>query len=116
MKKKPIWTDINPKAVTTDELFGFLHPATREWKDGTCGRVFMGVRFGLRFISVDSCQLWYVCVCVFVSTFECVLCLSIAMRNHMSHQDLKQTTRLRPLIHKGTKYDFNSNLDILYKC
>ncbi|KAI2663319.1 Dynein axonemal heavy chain 11 [Labeo rohita] len=33
MKLKPIWTDINPKAVTTDELFGFLHPATREWKD-----------------------------------------------------------------------------------
>ncbi|XP_007888401.2 dynein axonemal heavy chain 11-like [Callorhinchus milii] len=34
MKLKPIWCDINPKAVTTDELFGFLHPATREWKDG----------------------------------------------------------------------------------
>lgn len=34
MKMKPIWTDINPKAVTTDELFGYLHPATREWKDG----------------------------------------------------------------------------------
>ncbi|XP_067892376.1 dynein axonemal heavy chain 11 [Heterodontus francisci] len=34
MKLKPMWCDINPKAVTTDELFGFLHPATREWKDG----------------------------------------------------------------------------------
>uniref|UniRef100_A0A3B3CK65 Dynein heavy chain hydrolytic ATP-binding dynein motor region domain-containing protein n=1 Tax=Oryzias melastigma TaxID=30732 RepID=A0A3B3CK65_ORYME len=34
MKLKPVWTDINPKAVTTDELFGYLHPATREWKDG----------------------------------------------------------------------------------
>ncbi|KAG7466869.1 hypothetical protein MATL_G00146930 [Megalops atlanticus] len=34
MKIKPVWNDINPKAVTTDELFGFLHPATREWKDG----------------------------------------------------------------------------------
>lgn len=31
---KPVWNDINPKAVTTDELFGYLHPATREWKDG----------------------------------------------------------------------------------
>uniref|UniRef100_A0A3P9MIJ3 Dynein heavy chain hydrolytic ATP-binding dynein motor region domain-containing protein n=1 Tax=Oryzias latipes TaxID=8090 RepID=A0A3P9MIJ3_ORYLA len=31
---KTMWTDINPKAVTTDELFGYLHPATREWKDG----------------------------------------------------------------------------------
>ncbi|XP_018092353.2 dynein heavy chain 11, axonemal-like [Xenopus laevis] len=34
MKLKPTWNDINPKAVTTDELFGFLHPSTREWKDG----------------------------------------------------------------------------------
>uniref|UniRef100_A0A3Q2VPV0 Dynein axonemal heavy chain 11 n=1 Tax=Haplochromis burtoni TaxID=8153 RepID=A0A3Q2VPV0_HAPBU len=34
MKMKPLWNDINPKAVTTDELFGYLHPATREWKDG----------------------------------------------------------------------------------
>uniref|UniRef100_A0AAY4DT71 Dynein heavy chain 11, axonemal n=1 Tax=Denticeps clupeoides TaxID=299321 RepID=A0AAY4DT71_9TELE len=34
MKLKPVWIDMNPKAVTTDELFGFLHPATREWKDG----------------------------------------------------------------------------------
>uniref|UniRef100_A0A668A8H9 Dynein axonemal heavy chain 11 n=1 Tax=Myripristis murdjan TaxID=586833 RepID=A0A668A8H9_9TELE len=34
MKMKPVWNDINPKAVTTDELFGYLHPATREWKDG----------------------------------------------------------------------------------
>ncbi|KAG7248724.1 hypothetical protein CRUP_031669, partial [Coryphaenoides rupestris] len=34
MKMKPVWSDMNPKAVTTDELFGYLHPATREWKDG----------------------------------------------------------------------------------
>ncbi|XP_075413447.1 dynein axonemal heavy chain 11 [Tenrec ecaudatus] len=34
MKQKPIWNDLNPKAVTTDELFGFIHRATREWKDG----------------------------------------------------------------------------------
>ncbi|CAH6779586.1 Dnah11 [Phodopus roborovskii] len=34
MKQKPIWSDLNPKAVTTDELFGFIHHATREWKDG----------------------------------------------------------------------------------
>ncbi|TNN78182.1 Dynein heavy chain 11, axonemal [Liparis tanakae] len=34
MKMKPVWNDMNPKAVTTDELFGYLHPATREWKDG----------------------------------------------------------------------------------
>uniref|UniRef100_A0A8D2LWB0 Dynein axonemal heavy chain 11 n=1 Tax=Varanus komodoensis TaxID=61221 RepID=A0A8D2LWB0_VARKO len=34
MKQKPLWNDLNPKAVTTDELFGFIHHATREWKDG----------------------------------------------------------------------------------
>ncbi|KAM6995333.1 dynein axonemal heavy chain 11 [Tautogolabrus adspersus] len=34
LKKKPVWNDLNPKAVDTDELFGFIHPATREWKDG----------------------------------------------------------------------------------
>ncbi|XP_053294795.1 dynein axonemal heavy chain 11 [Pleuronectes platessa] len=34
LKMKTVWHDINPKAVTTDELFGYLHPATREWKDG----------------------------------------------------------------------------------
>ncbi|XP_058534261.1 dynein axonemal heavy chain 11 [Ochotona princeps] len=34
LNQKPVWNDLNPKAVTTDELFGFIHPATREWKDG----------------------------------------------------------------------------------
>ncbi|XP_016077900.1 PREDICTED: dynein heavy chain 9, axonemal [Miniopterus natalensis] len=34
MKRRPIWTDLNPKAVTNDELFGVISPATREWKDG----------------------------------------------------------------------------------
>ncbi|XP_041843992.1 dynein heavy chain 11, axonemal [Melanotaenia boesemani] len=34
LRKKPVWNDLNPKAVDRDELFGFIHPATREWKDG----------------------------------------------------------------------------------
>lgn len=34
MKKKPTCFDLNPKAVTTDELFGYINPSTREWKDG----------------------------------------------------------------------------------
>ncbi|NXH09440.1 DYH9 protein, partial [Bucco capensis] len=33
-KQRPVWTDLNPKAVTNDELFGIINPATREWKDG----------------------------------------------------------------------------------
>ncbi|KAM5271528.1 dynein axonemal heavy chain 11 [Ctenodactylus gundi] len=34
MKQKPVWSDLNPKAVTPNELFGFMHHATQEWKDG----------------------------------------------------------------------------------
>ncbi|XP_028983813.1 dynein axonemal heavy chain 11 isoform X2 [Betta splendens] len=34
LKKKPVWNDLNPKAVDRDELFGFIHPVTREWRDG----------------------------------------------------------------------------------
>ncbi|KAL4703187.1 hypothetical protein ACJJTC_018259 [Scirpophaga incertulas] len=34
MRKKPLFNDLNPKAVTNDELFGIINPATREWKDG----------------------------------------------------------------------------------
>ncbi|KAG7460463.1 dynein heavy chain 11, axonemal-like isoform X1, partial [Solea senegalensis] len=34
LKRKPVWNDLNPKAVDRDELFGFIHPGTREWKDG----------------------------------------------------------------------------------
>ncbi|CAH0405196.1 unnamed protein product [Chilo suppressalis] len=34
LRKKPIYNDLNPKAVTNDELFGIINPATREWKDG----------------------------------------------------------------------------------
>ncbi|CAG9859865.1 unnamed protein product [Phyllotreta striolata] len=34
LKMKPMYNDLNPKAVTNDELFGIINPATREWKDG----------------------------------------------------------------------------------
>ncbi|XP_007433956.1 dynein heavy chain 9, axonemal, partial [Python bivittatus] len=34
MKRRPVWMDLNPKAVTNDELFGIINPSTREWKDG----------------------------------------------------------------------------------
>lgn len=36
MKRRPVWADLNPKAVTNDELFGIINPSTREWKDGKC--------------------------------------------------------------------------------
>ncbi|VDP78001.1 unnamed protein product [Echinostoma caproni] len=32
--QKPVAVDLDPKAVTNDELFGIINPATREWKDG----------------------------------------------------------------------------------
>eukprot|EP01059_Diplonema_ambulator_P035162 TRINITY_DN8181_c0_g2_i3.p1 TRINITY_DN8181_c0_g2~~TRINITY_DN8181_c0_g2_i3.p1 ORF type:complete len:4166 (+),score=1836.14 TRINITY_DN8181_c0_g2_i3:116-12613(+) len=31
---------MNPKAVTSDELYGYIHPQTREWKDGLLSNVF----------------------------------------------------------------------------
>ena len=34
MKLKPVWQDLNPKAVTNNELFGYINRATREWMDG----------------------------------------------------------------------------------
>jgi len=34
LKHRPVFADLNPKAVTNDELFGIINPATREWKDG----------------------------------------------------------------------------------
>lgn len=34
LKLKPFYNDIEPKAVTNDELFGIISPATREWVDG----------------------------------------------------------------------------------
>ncbi|KAI5103364.1 dynein beta chain, ciliary, partial [Silurus meridionalis] len=34
LKKKSVVVDLDPKAVTCDELFGIINPATREWKDG----------------------------------------------------------------------------------
>ncbi|KAK9866454.1 hypothetical protein WJX84_011662 [Apatococcus fuscideae] len=32
--EKTVYKPINPKAVTRNELYGYLHPATREWKEG----------------------------------------------------------------------------------
>ncbi|KAI9189963.1 hypothetical protein H9P43_001396 [Blastocladiella emersonii ATCC 22665] len=34
MGRKCTFADLDPKAVTTDDLFGFINPSTREWKDG----------------------------------------------------------------------------------
>jgi hypothetical protein len=42
LKRKPVAVDLDPKAVTCDELFGIINPATREWKDGWCGAVGCG--------------------------------------------------------------------------
>ncbi|XP_056152705.1 dynein axonemal heavy chain 17-like [Lampris incognitus] len=34
MKREPVVVDLDPKAVTCDELFGIFNPDTKEWKDG----------------------------------------------------------------------------------
>lgn len=41
-KMKPYYNVIEPKAVTTDELFGIINPATREWKDGKTISIKLG--------------------------------------------------------------------------
>ncbi|CAF1257617.1 unnamed protein product, partial [Didymodactylos carnosus] len=33
-KRRPVAIDLDPKAVSNNELFGFMNPSTREWKDG----------------------------------------------------------------------------------
>lgn len=31
---------LNPKSVSRNELYGYIHPATREWKDGLISQIF----------------------------------------------------------------------------
>jgi dynein heavy chain len=50
LKRKPVAVDLDPKAVTCDELFGVINPATREWKDGN-GRSYRGHRVPLGWLS-----------------------------------------------------------------
>lgn len=38
--EKTIFRPINPKSVTRNELYGFLHPTTREWKEGLVSVTF----------------------------------------------------------------------------
>jgi len=38
--EKSVSKAINPKAVTRNELYGFLHPSTREWKEGLMSVTF----------------------------------------------------------------------------
>jgi len=35
-----VYKPINPKAVTRNELYGYLHPTTREWKEGLVSVTF----------------------------------------------------------------------------
>lgn len=39
LQRKPVAVDLDPKAVTCDELFGIINPMTREWKDGNAGSI-----------------------------------------------------------------------------
>jgi len=42
-KRRPWFNDLNPKAVTNDELFGAINPATREWRDGEIHKLTMRI-------------------------------------------------------------------------
>eukprot|EP00906_Rhabdomonas_costata_P031047 RCo043883 len=37
---KTVTEIINPKAITSNELYGYIHEQTREWKDGLLSRIF----------------------------------------------------------------------------
>jgi dynein heavy chain len=39
VRGKTIYRDINPKALTSNELYGFVNMATREWKDGLLSNI-----------------------------------------------------------------------------
>ena len=39
LKRKTKAVDLDPKAVSPEELYGYVHPATREWKDGLLSKI-----------------------------------------------------------------------------
>eukprot|EP00049_Salpingoeca_infusionum_P001275 m.46981 g.46981 ORF g.46981 m.46981 type:complete len:4526 (+) comp10948_c0_seq2:170-13747(+) len=41
--KKPVWADLNPKAVTNHELYGYINLATREWVDGLFSHIMRDI-------------------------------------------------------------------------
>lgn len=61
MKLKPVWVDLNPKAVTTNELFGYINPATREWKDGE-GEVVWSCNLAPE--TLITWSYWLNCLCI----------------------------------------------------
>jgi dynein heavy chain len=55
--EKTIYRPINPKAVTRNELYGYLHPATREWKEGLMSVTFRDMA------NNKVCACAWVCMC-----------------------------------------------------
>ncbi|KAG5680058.1 hypothetical protein PVAND_009588 [Polypedilum vanderplanki] len=57
-KRRPIYHDLNPKAVANDELFGIIIPSTREWKDGLFSNIMREqanmTGIGLKWIVLDG--------------------------------------------------------------
>lgn len=37
--RKTKFVDLDPKAVSPEELYGYVHPATRDWKDGLLSKI-----------------------------------------------------------------------------
>ncbi|UYV64230.1 DNAH9 [Cordylochernes scorpioides] len=57
-RRKPVSHDLDPKAVTNDELFGIINPATREWKDGLFSTIMRDLAYltgdGPKWIILDG--------------------------------------------------------------
>lgn len=70
--KKPSAIDLDPKAVTNNELFGIINPSTREWKDGKHNSSWGLIKNIQRWTNLDfSC-------CVF-SVLHVALCTSTGL-------------------------------------
>lgn len=82
MRRRPVWTDLNPKAVTNDELFGVINPATREWRDGKCPFV---AEFGDKRDIFNEAPEWMMDLCVQVSQPRCCSqqCEGLLLEGHV---------------------------------
>lgn len=74
--KKPSAIDLDPKAVTNNELFGIINPSTREWKDGkhnsSWGLIKKYTKKVVKFRFQLLCLFCFTCCALYIYRF--VLC------------------------------------------
>ena len=78
LKRKPMFNDLNPKAVTNDELYGIINPATREWKDG----LFSTLMRDQANLTTEGILIYYQLITFFYA-FDTKLCTSEITYAHL---------------------------------